>query len=580
MEKKYYDLIISLIKNHKKYSGLESILNDIADDVYAKAEVVMQSIKDESVLENYFKKIVTSSIITVSRNLGTSPRKNESSINELLNSHLLQKETTPLIKEKAEENNDFAPIASTNVPQEDTEEFSTFLSNTEEKTELFDISNEYTESTSNELNTTEKVSVDMNLVDLMINGKKQETTINDEDTQLYNSLDNVSIEDYEPVIIESQHETLTLETESTLDINEYSREKNIEDDGVVSTSNEFEPFINESNSSFNECENETELEETTITDECIELDSFVEEDNSSFVECENETGLEETTISDEYIELDSFVEEDNSSFVECENEAGLEETTFTDECIELDSFVEEDNSSFVECENETGLDETTFTDECIELDSFVEEDNSSFVEYGIQTDLEANKNIQEDFEYNAINVEGEREREDYESTTSLENFNAEFEEPLIYEEFQISTSEEINTECYSPSNEDMLAIDTTDNYDDLNATLTEFDSYETIAHEELDINELTVADYEPDFIGPSARLEYFNYNPTSIVYDTESIFNKINKLDSENPKLQILQICNLKYNQRLSIVEIASILGITKEDVLNILNLVINEIKV
>ena len=126
----------------------------------------------------------------------------------------------------------------------------------------------------------------------------------------------------------------------------------------------------------------------------------------------------------------------------------------------------------------------------------------------------------------------------------------------------------------------MLAIDTTDNYDDLNATLTEFDSYETIAHEELDINELTVADYEPDFIGPSARLEYFNYNPTSIVYDTESIFNKINKLDSENPKLQILQICNLKYNQRLSIVEIASILGITKEDVLNILNLVINEIKV
>ena len=46
MEKKYYDLIITLIKNHKKYIGLESILNDIAEDVYNRAQTVMYSITE------------------------------------------------------------------------------------------------------------------------------------------------------------------------------------------------------------------------------------------------------------------------------------------------------------------------------------------------------------------------------------------------------------------------------------------------------------------------------------------------------------------------------------------------------
>jgi hypothetical protein len=66
------------------------------------------------------------------------------------------------------------------------------------------------------------------------------------------------------------------------------------------------------------------------------------------------------------------------------------------------------------------------------------------------------------------------------------------------------------------------------------------------------------------------------YKPT---YDTEKIFNKITQLDSEYPERQVLKICDLKYNQRMSIQNISKNLGTSQSDVLVVLNAVINIIK-
>ena len=60
MENKYYDLIISLIKNHRKYPGLESILDDIAKDVLERSKVVVATVTNEDVVKAYLEKTVAS----------------------------------------------------------------------------------------------------------------------------------------------------------------------------------------------------------------------------------------------------------------------------------------------------------------------------------------------------------------------------------------------------------------------------------------------------------------------------------------------------------------------------------------
>ena len=74
MEKKYYDLIISLIKNHRKYAGLESILDDIANDVLEHSKVVLSTVSNEDVVRAYLEKTVGTSIITVPKKMNMSTR--------------------------------------------------------------------------------------------------------------------------------------------------------------------------------------------------------------------------------------------------------------------------------------------------------------------------------------------------------------------------------------------------------------------------------------------------------------------------------------------------------------------------
>ena len=44
MENKYYEIIAQLVKNHRKYPGLEAILDDIVLDVQERAKVVLNNV--------------------------------------------------------------------------------------------------------------------------------------------------------------------------------------------------------------------------------------------------------------------------------------------------------------------------------------------------------------------------------------------------------------------------------------------------------------------------------------------------------------------------------------------------------
>ena len=82
-ENKYYGIIENLVKKHKKFPGLESILEDIIDDVYSHSEVIIKTVTNEDVINAYLEKVVSTSIITVPKKMNFHPEiKHKSFIRE------------------------------------------------------------------------------------------------------------------------------------------------------------------------------------------------------------------------------------------------------------------------------------------------------------------------------------------------------------------------------------------------------------------------------------------------------------------------------------------------------------------
>lgn len=77
MEKanKYYSIIENIVRQHRKFAGCEAILDEIIDDVYSHAAVIINSINNDDVIKAYLEKVVNTSIITVPKKMGIhSPR--------------------------------------------------------------------------------------------------------------------------------------------------------------------------------------------------------------------------------------------------------------------------------------------------------------------------------------------------------------------------------------------------------------------------------------------------------------------------------------------------------------------------
>jgi len=81
---KYYSIIESIVKQHKKYHGLECLLDDIIDDVYAHSSVVISTINNENVIKSYLQKIVSASLITVPKRMNFNAHKSRSNVDNVV----------------------------------------------------------------------------------------------------------------------------------------------------------------------------------------------------------------------------------------------------------------------------------------------------------------------------------------------------------------------------------------------------------------------------------------------------------------------------------------------------------------
>lgn len=459
---KYYDLIVSLIKNHRKYNEqYESILDDIVKDVYNHSETLLSSVDDNEVIKSYLNKIVSVSIISVPRNLGITIKRN----------------TTPAIEYKLEKAEEIQvePVQKVQVDNNKADELTTVkpagelfvekyteepkLDKTEEpQTEELVLS--FNEPLTEDNNSNDEIKVDVSLVDKMINGVPEIETATDE-------------------IHEEISETNT----------DYNEPETVDDNIVFDNDSEANP-----------------------------IDALYTGEALPFEELSIEEDLAENKLSND--------NEPECTEVPMKTKAALEE-------------------------------------------------------------YEPDVNSETEFEESELNIDSDTATEEYQ-------LNADSDTDSSQDLTEKITEEEV------PSNDTASynLLEATDNTEPFDLTeypqtelheLTLTDNSETLELDAFDINQDTAVDYE-DNIKPDITIDNkqvkngidygcFEFEPEPRDVDCSEIETELRTINDKNPEKRILEICKLKYTDKLSVKDIADTLEMSEESVLDSLYEIIDVVK-
>lgn len=426
MEKKYYDLIISLIKEHKKYPGYEAILEDIANDVYEHSKVVIGSVTNEDVITSYINKVISTSIITVPKKMNYNVKARHRVIT-----------TLPIATTSPTEE-----IASINKTVDENDEKETFLEETtlEEIENPEVLTNESIISTQEEFLVTNTVEESEEFSEFEL---KQETNFNIEEStdlnEMFEEIDDLEEEE------NSDEYTISNKIEEI-----YSEEKIIEEDSIEEIDNIVE-VPEEGNEADNEASAQPEVYDRTLVDKMIngttsdKIEEIVTTDESI------EDSLENSEIYDTLDEITPIEETYEEGLISEPIELNVEEAAIKESIEELNEDTvlnntieevslaiekeEEEPAVFVIEENSSDeifdLEEATselevfedFESSTEELDLFENNNDDELINNTIDIDIKSTKNIEDevtedkDFNLPSFNV--------FDFEPELENYNTE-----------------------------------------------------------------------------------------------------------------------------------------------------------
>ena len=108
-DNKYYEIIENLVRNHKKFAGYETIVEDIIDDVYAHSQIVLNSVANPDVINSYLAKVVSTSMITVPKKMNFNKDINHVNISTQISENKQIEKVSEPIKEEVslKVNNDY-----------------------------------------------------------------------------------------------------------------------------------------------------------------------------------------------------------------------------------------------------------------------------------------------------------------------------------------------------------------------------------------------------------------------------------------------------------------------------------------
>lgn len=484
MEKtnKYYSVIENLVKQNRKYSGLEAILDDIIDDVYSHSEVIINSISNDSVIQSYLEKVVATSIITVPKKMGF---------------HSEVKHRT---------------ITATQV--------------------LDNIAHKQEEKVNNAL------------VDKMINtiSVEKEPTINLETTEPVETvqepqvaLEELPVENLqlEEPVAEEIKEPENFDNAETLELN--LEEPQIEQ--VLEEENHFEELLAPTEELVEE--HETVFEEPSLVENTLEMEDLDLSSDLSTQEIVEDNNLEndtEETISLEMSEPD--IQPQEMPEITMAAEETLEEAP-----LEVSETVET-----VDTINTVGTPEI----EDLNLDNAPETLNADFdTELEPVAELETDDNLEE---------------------ITLDDNSAEVSDLLPTQDDIEPLSEDLSLES-----DDMLSLDLQEEESENSNPLDVIneDGLEQIADvitttlQAPSESSLISAD---DFKPTDYSVFSFSTDKYKDDIDAEEIVNEIKDVAAKRPELNIINVYNLKFKDKLTIPQVASKLDMSEDNVIEALN--------
>ena len=569
MEKnnKHYNVIANIVKENKKYPGLEAILDEIIDDVYSHSEVILNTVTNESVVNAYLEKVVSTSIITVPKKLGYHPNtisreSNNNSLNRDIDKTLIDK----MINGVDSNSNENTKISNDKLIEPPLSE----------SAESSYISEDEPENISDLSLSDDDIAIDLSDTQEVSNDKEDEST-NTETT----SSDNDELIFTETTDIASDFVDTTEDKSSNIQENT--------DDTLEGNSDliDLESFTTEDTSEVFEIEHNQQEESENIeeynSDNIIDLGQCNDNENTATEEVVTE---EEFADNDDVIDLSQCNNNENSETEEVITE---EEIADSDDMIDLNNYTDLDDNNNLEPDIE--ISDTTDT---------IINHEKDIIEQTAEVSLpEEERSTEDTSSINDVRVESEEGSDNDSVTTSLSA-------PIIEEPNEIKESDN-EQEMFLTTEDDNEVLDgdlslgddldidfneevsLDDDLDNLDQNLLEEApndvlEIENVTDELLDDNTVTNeanTNTNTNSDNSFVPIDYskFNYTPDtdSIIdnIDANSIAKDIYELANRNPNLDIIQIYNLKYKEKETIPKIATELQISEAQVIEALNEII-----
>lgn len=535
-ENKYYGIIENLVKKHKKFPGLESILEDIIDDVYSHSEVIIKTVTNEDVINAYLEKVVSTSIITVPKKMNFHPEiKHKSFIREHNTIKVDQKLIDKMIN-APEIIKPIEPVAE-EVKQEE-------ISVEEEHPQIIQ----------------EPIiddSVNIDTIDLEMQPEPYKTQ-------------EVASLDFEQAETEEAEETVT--TNSPSDV------QNI--DNSIDLGNFTETIPDDLSINFADDNNDI----NELTDEPISLDTEEISEVPLAIE-ESETFKSDEVIEPAEIILPETLEAEQNEVLDLSEDASIEEFNEGLEVEAPEEDITESSTDFTDLventENEEDLASFDFSNEIEETNE--EENHTELENLDQNSELTASSDIQDDITEMLTTDE---------NPDDLEVFGTSQEELALPEE-----EEELNPVI--SDSDDLIDSGNLNEDFALNPVEDELEEFMPEASGELDllqggdISSLEELEPEPLFepeeqteVSPEepqtfATTDYskFDFTPENNEpdnnIDIELVAKDLQELANKNPDLNILEIYNMKYKENAQISQIAAKLDLSENKVIDALNEII-----
>ena len=455
MEKtnKYYSVIENLVKQNRKFQGLEAILDDIIDDVYSHSEVIINSINNDSVIQSYLEKVVSTSIITVPKKMGFHPEIKHRTIDaQQVLEKVAQRRTERVNTELVDRMINNIPIENKETPKETEESVAELAELKPEEPALMSEN-----ATQDQLSGDEVMSINEIQEDVQNNTPENFVTIDSLETEDLNEVEpTVATEDTHDSVLEDFVATDSLETE---DLNE------------IEPTFETEELAQEESLEISDLKEEPNIVEDSKND-CLELNDL------------DEISLDDTTDDSTIDDVQGLAMQETEEPVADNNIEGFAPSDESlEQTLDFDDLTPADNDF-----------ETLEPADTLDLD-LQEDDN--------QTSLLDTEPLEEN-PLDVINDNGLEQIADV-ITTTLENT-------------ETTSQEEIN---FKPTDYSVFSYSTDKYKDDI---------------------------------------------------DAEEIVNEIKDLASKHPELNIINVYNLKFKEKLTIPQVASELDMSEDNVIEALN--------